>query len=388
MGLFSKSGTTTTTGTSTNTANLNRSTQRTNPQWIEDIAKGFGGEITDLGQMDPRSFVPGTSPLQEKGFQAVAGLGGMAEAFGGGLDMTAAAGNSAAPRTEFVKSSKMIGDFMDPYLKDVVDTSLADFDFGAGNTRAAQDLDLARSGAFGGSGAALTKSATEGEILRGRGSLAANLRSDGWRTALQAAQNEAARKQGANDLNAGLYGQQLDRSINAGRSLADIAGAFGGEKRADAATTLAAGGQQRDIAGEEQRAVLDFLKERQDLFGGVMPELFGGENTEGTTTATGTSSSKSKTKSNPSLMDIGGQALQIAALFAGSDRTIKRDIVRLFTRPDGLGVYLFRYANDLARQLWGSGWKIGVMAQEVQKVKPEAVARHPAGFLMVDYAQL
>lgn len=382
--LFNSSQSQTQTGKSNST--LNKSTQRTNPDWVTDMAKGFGGEIGALGGVDPYSLVPGANPLQDKGFADAAGLGGMAETFGGALDMTAAAGDSAAPRTEFVKSSKMIGDFMDPYLKDVVDTSAADFDFNAGNVRASQDLDIARSGGFGGSGTALTKSATEGELARGRGSLLSGLRSQGFSQALQAAMAEAGRKQGANDLNAQLYGQQLDRGINAGRSLADIASTYGGEKRADLGATMAAGDVMRGIETERANAVPDWLRARQEMFAGLPLDLFSGEEMTGTTESTETSTAKGKGGSSG--LDKIGQAAQIAALFAGSDRTIKQDIHRIGERPDGLGVYLFRYATDLARKLWGDGWHIGVMAQEVLKVKPEAVARHPAGFLMVNYAAI
>lgn len=376
MGLFDKKQTQT--QTSTGTSTLNKTSQRTNPQWVEDMIKGFGGEVSGLGGIDAGSLVPGANPLQTKGFQDAAGLGGMGETFGGALDMTAAAGNSAAPRTEFVKSAPMMSQFMDPYLKDVVETSLADFDFGAGQTRAQQDLDIAGAGAFGGSGAALTKSMTEGELARGRGGLSAGLRSQGWNTALNAAMAEAGRKQGANDLNAGLYGQQLDRTINAGRSLADIGSVYGGEKRADVATTIAAGDAQRGIDTEVANAVPDWLARRIQMGGALPFDLFGGETAQvdGTTT----SNSKTKSKSGGSVMDQVGQMAQIAALFA-SDRRLKRDVVRLDTRPDGLGVYLFRY-------LWDAVWRIGVMAQEVLKVRPDAVVTLPSGYYAVDYAKL
>lgn len=384
MGLFSSTTKQTTSGTSR--AVTNKNTQRTNPQWVEDLVKGFGGEVGGLSGMDPSSLVAGVNPLMEKAGQDAAGLGGLDEAYRGAFDLTAAAGNSAAPRTEFVKSSKMIGDFLDPYLQQVVDTTAADFDTSAGRTRAQQDLDLAGSGAFGGSGAALTKSMTEGELARGRASTLAGLRSQGFSQALGAAQNEAARKQAANDANASLYAGQLDRALNSGRSLADIAGAYGGERRADIATTLGVGDALRSVEGEQRRAPIDLMQARSDLLANLPLDLFGGETMSGTVDTT--ENSTTKQKSSGSLMSQIGQAAQIAAMFAGSDRTIKRDIEKLYTRPDGLGVYLFRYADDLAKRLWGAGWKVGVMAQEVLKVKPEAVARHPAGFLMVDYAQI
>jgi len=56
-------------------------------------------------------------------------------------------------------------------------------------------------------------------------------------------------------------------------------------------------------------------------------------------------------------------------------------VVRLGERADGLGIYAYRY-------LWSPVRRIGVMAQEVLGVKPDAVIRHPSGFLMVDYGRL
>jgi endosialidase-like protein len=64
-----------------------------------------------------------------------------------------------------------------------------------------------------------------------------------------------------------------------------------------------------------------------------------------------------------------------------SDRRLKTDIVRVGTHPDGFGLYRFRY-------IWGGEPKVGVMAQEVQSVRPAAVVRGEDGFLRVDYQAL
>ncbi len=389
MSLFGSSSTTKQTSSGTSNITGTRATsgtrQNTTADWIKKLAEGFGGEIGGLGGVDANSLVPDANPLQQKGFGDAAGLGGLAETFGGALDMTAAAGQSAAPRTEFVKSAPLMSQFSDPFQKDVIDSWATDFDTDAGRTRAAQDLELAGSGAFGGSGAAITKSMTEGELARARSGGIAGLRSQGFNTALNAAMAEANRKQGANDLNASLYAGQLDRTLNAGRSLADIAATYGGEKRADLGATMAAGDVLRGIQTEKANAVPEWLRRRQELLSGLPLDLFGGEiydetaDTTGTTTTTGTSTTKAK--NNSSDLDKIGQAAQIAALFA-SDRTLKTDVTQIGARPDGLGIYRFKYLWDALT------WHVGVMAQEVLKVKPEAVARHPAGFLMVDYSQI
>lgn len=63
-----------------------------------------------------------------------------------------------------------------------------------------------------------------------------------------------------------------------------------------------------------------------------------------------------------------------------SDRRLKRNIVKLDTRPDGLGVYEFEY-------VWGGGRQIGLMAQEVQGVYPDAVGE-AGGYLTVNYSKV
>lgn len=86
---------------------------------------------------------------------------------------------------------------------------------------------------------------------------------------------------------------------------------------------------------------------------------------------------------------IGGAALNLgASALAGgwrpSDARLKRDIEPVGALPNGLSVYQYRYVWDED----DAPLQLGVMAQEALEVVPEAVAMHPAGFLMVDYGRL
>ena len=70
-----------------------------------------------------------------------------------------------------------------------------------------------------------------------------------------------------------------------------------------------------------------------------------------------------------------------------SDRRAKENIVLVGTHSPGIGLYLFDY--KLAhRQTWGYGRQFGVMADEVERVLPEAVCTDPDGYKMVDYDRL
>lgn len=72
-----------------------------------------------------------------------------------------------------------------------------------------------------------------------------------------------------------------------------------------------------------------------------------------------------------------GQGLGTAATFAAmSDRTLKRNIRSIGRHPIGVTAYEYDIFDRHER---------GVLAQDVLEVMPEAVLRHPSGFLMVDY---
>lgn len=70
-----------------------------------------------------------------------------------------------------------------------------------------------------------------------------------------------------------------------------------------------------------------------------------------------------------------------AAVFI-SDARLKRDIALIGRRADGLGLYRYRY-------LWSDTVYVGVMAQEVALIHPDAVVHNALDdYLRVDYARL
>ena len=69
----------------------------------------------------------------------------------------------------------------------------------------------------------------------------------------------------------------------------------------------------------------------------------------------------------------------IASIF--SDRRLKRDIERVGEFPDGLGIYAYRYVMGAKRVM-------GVMADEVAKLRPWALGPERGGYATVDYGRL
>jgi hypothetical protein len=86
------------------------------------------------------------------------------------------------------------------------------------------------------------------------------------------------------------------------------------------------------------------------------------------------------------LMQLGG-TLGAASLMAPSDIRLKENIKAVGYLLNGLPVYEYEFKTEF-KHIGGEGKHIGVMAQEVEKVMPEAVVEHPDGYKMVNYGAL
>lgn len=74
----------------------------------------------------------------------------------------------------------------------------------------------------------------------------------------------------------------------------------------------------------------------------------------------------------------GGDASAVAGLASLSDPDAKTDIELIGRTKTGLGIYSFRYRGEAKTN-------IGLMADEVEKIRPEAVHRRPDGLREVRY---
>jgi hypothetical protein len=98
-------------------------------------------------------------------------------------------------------------DYMNPYINDVVDTTLAGYDENAGRIEAQQAAAAARNGAFGGSRYAVQEGITQGELARERAATESGLRSDAFNTGAGLSADDANRRQSASSTNASLQTQ-------------------------------------------------------------------------------------------------------------------------------------------------------------------------------------
>jgi len=100
----------------------------------------------------------------------------------------------------------------------------------------------------------------------------------------------------------------------------------------------------------------------------------------------GTQAKTTPTQGSSLLGDVLGVANTAAGLFtAFSDQSLKKDIELIKGKKLGPAqAYKYRYVWEPD----SSEKHVGVMAQELQEIMPDAVMRHPSGYLMVDYAKI
>lgn len=90
----------------------------------------------------------------------------------------------------------------------------------------------------------------------------------------------------------------------------------------------------------------------------------------------GTSTTTTPKSGNNMFGTVLSAGLGLAGLF--SDRRLKTDITPIGLADNGLTIYSYRYVDS-------PEYHLGFMADEVEKVMPEAVTEDPSGYKMVNY---
>ena len=225
----------------TSTQDVNRTYGSTRtpilPGWATSLTEGVAGQVGSLLGGNPYDYVAPANALQGQAAAGATNLSGQPWNFDGAADLMrgvaqhdaktyaptfgaadtygaaagqAATGQAAMGRAAGAQAASLLDNlesYMSPYRRQVVDSALADFDFGAGQTRAQQDLDLAGSGAFGGSGAALTRSMTEDALARGRATTSANILDQMFQRGATLSADDANRRQQVSLANAAAADQ-------------------------------------------------------------------------------------------------------------------------------------------------------------------------------------
>lgn len=316
MGLSSKKQTQSSTQTST----------PNNPAWVTSALQGYTGKVNDLAGRDASEFVTGPNATQQQAYTGAQGLGSAT----GGL---------------FTKAAGLLtgDDYGNQYTNDVINNALVDYDQQAGQLQAGNAAAAAKNKAFGGSRYGLTEAMTNAQLNQDRSSLRTGLLSD-------------------------AYDKSVANKLNTANALTNLGATQGSDSRANIATQLTAGADERDIAQQQATSDITLAQILGQLYGQGQYGLFQGNTTTGKSTGT---------QSGSTMDQIGqavGTASSLAALF--SDVRLKRDIKSLGVR-NGRKWYEYKY-------LWSDKVHQGVMAHE----NPDIAFDHPSGYQMVNYGAL
>ena len=176
------------------------------PYGKEILKYGVGqlGTPINVGQLTPK--VAGQTAFQQAGAQKVAdmsGLGqiqrdatGMVTGFTGGSGIA-----SYQPYLDQISQQQLLDpsgykDFMSPYQKEIIDTTMRDYDLQAGIGRKDIREQQAMSNAFGGSRAGMQMAQYQAESDRNRAAMLAGLYGQGYQQALDLQQQQLGNLQG------------------------------------------------------------------------------------------------------------------------------------------------------------------------------------------------
>lgn len=236
-------------------------------------------------------FSAGTSPLQQKAydtFQPGMGQGATGSAIDAAKGLL---GYTPSQVSAGQLASTDLNPYMNPFTNDVIDASTGDLNRARQQQINSDSGAFSRAGAWGGSRQGVADAQTNDAFLRNVASNSANLRSQGYNTALQAAQQDIAARMQADlaNQNAGLQGAQF------GLQGAGLLGQLGQQQQAmglaDTNALATLGQQQQDTAQRDVQArYADFLRMYQDPFQreqaiqgllGSLPALFAGATQKG-----------------------------------------------------------------------------------------------------------
>jgi hypothetical protein len=293
--------------TSTSNQTTHNVATPTNPDWVTQPVQSLAGQIGNLSNLDPYSLVAGPNALQTQAAGTLSGLSANNNpAYSSASGLFQALMNTSTPQTTAVTGTASsllpnLQSYISPYLNSVVNSALADYDFGAGQTRAQNQLALANDDTFGGSGGAIQTAMSNDAITRGRATLASQLLNQGFDTGANLANQDADRVQQmrlanmaaqnqAQQFNAQQVETALNRQRLSGEDLVNTAGAQNQQALADASAQASLGDQLRQIQAAYNVAPISLLSSQTGLLNSLPLSLFHGETQDGTSSGTTTTS--------------------------------------------------------------------------------------------------
>lgn len=253
---------------------------------------------------------------------------------------------------------KSTEDLMNPYVASVLDPILRRMGEQGMAARNQISSQATLAGAYGDARHGVEESMQRSDENRNTGELTSKAYSDAYDRAL--AQANKIREQGAGL--SGLYQQQGAGETTRGSTFTQLMAGLADKNRAVAQSKLDAA---KEAMYEKSDRPLNQYAGLNTLLSNVPHNITKDEHKE------------TESPDNSGLGVLG--TILGVGLKLFSDERLKTEIVRVGELDNGLPVYKYRYIT-------GGPTQIGLMAQDVELLHPEAVGLHSNGFKMVDYA--
>jgi hypothetical protein len=287
-------------------------------------------------------------------------------------DLTrAAAGYSPMQAQAAQANMSNIGQYYNPYQRDVIDATLADINRARGGAIQQMGERANQARAFGGSRQGVAEALTNAQYGNQATTAIANLRSQGFDTANQLMQADLQRQQQTELANQGAGIQGATYRLGAANQLGSLAQQQQAQQYQAAQNLMGLGATRQNLSQQQLDAERNLGLQRLNLMQGAL--ALNPANLGGTT---------SKPIYENQASNLAGLALTAAQIYA-SDRRLKTNIKAVGKMKNGLTVYSYNYKS-------GGPSVIGVMADEVAVIKPNAYVKGGAGngYDAVDYSKL
>lgn len=358
--------------------------------------QAYGGQLVANLNGDQTDLFSRIRALQGTGAQQIGQAQNIVSGVAGYTPQQVGTGQTAQQVGTQSLSGADLSGYINPYTQQVLGSALSDLDRQRVLAQNDNNAKAIAAGAFGGSQAAVRQGVTDAEAARAAGQLSAQINADAFTNAqtqfqtdqaralsaaqgnqssdLQAQQLRLAAQQANQD--AGLQGANL--SLNAGNVLGQLA-ATGNQITSNELGLLDTAGQQQYQQNQNALNALyqQFLEQRDYPIQqqNIRNAAYAGQQ------FTPTQISTSNNGAGNTLGQVLGAGTSLAGIYSLlSDARMKKNKQKLGKDPaTGVDIYAYDYKSDTK----STGKRIGVMAQDVEKVRPDAV-REIGGVKFID----
>nr|MCS5595574.1 tail fiber domain-containing protein [Porticoccaceae bacterium] len=274
-------------------------------------------------------------------------------------------------------AGKDLSAYNNPYQQQVIDKSIADINRNALNTQNQLGASASAAGSFGGSRHGIAEGELGRNTMQQIADTTSQMRHQGYENSQLAANQDIQNMLNADQFNvsSGLQGAQ--HNLNSAAQLGNMANLGFGMGQTVTGNMMDQGNQQQVMA----QAQIDAASAMGDEF-----QAHPTDNLQLASQAIGaTPMPTTTTQSNdPGLIDF----LTVGAMAMGSDRRLKTNIKKVGKLKSGLNIYQWDWKQGAEKLGANLGHTIGVIAQEVKEIFPEAVVTMDSGYYAVKYAEI